>query len=210
MVRPGLDEPENPLVGLGTEVAWKLATPSRVPCGVVGREFVGVMAEPVDRRCWTIFWQAVNRHNRKKQEHTINLRNALTGKWHTPAYNISDRRASLRVCENEKNSVAVVPTVQNITKQSAIKYRLGPSSTKFTDTRRLPRIMHGVSFVLFMCSFVSFPQFYAFMLGRFFCEPPHTNTLTETDTQGRSGSVVHGLASRGTARASLVSTRWCW
>lgn len=72
MVRPlaGLDEPENPLVGLGTEVAWKLATPSRVPCGVVGRELVGVMAEPVDRRCWTIFWQAVNRHNRKKNKNT--------------------------------------------------------------------------------------------------------------------------------------------
>lgn len=72
MVRPlaGLDEPENPLVGLGTEVAWKLATPSRVPCGVVGRELVGVMAEPVDRRCWTIFWQAVNRHNRKKKTRT--------------------------------------------------------------------------------------------------------------------------------------------
>lgn len=40
-------------------VTWKLAMPNRVPCGVVGRELVGVEHwADTSKRCWTIFWHA--------------------------------------------------------------------------------------------------------------------------------------------------------
>lgn len=52
---------------------WKLAIPSRVPCGVDGRELVGVRhgVDPVSR-CWTIFWHAERGEEREREKGVIN------------------------------------------------------------------------------------------------------------------------------------------